>query len=95
MKPTTIWLLIVYRMVNRSTRILHDVLLKVESFTFPSNFVNLECEVDYEVPIILGRPFLSTGHALVDMGKVHMKFRLNNEDTTFNICRSIKQNGEL
>ena len=55
----------------------------------------LNCEVDFEVPIILGRPFLSTGHALVDMGKVHMKFRLNNEDTTFNICRFMKQSGEI
>uniref|UniRef100_M1DCI6 Integrase core domain containing protein n=1 Tax=Solanum tuberosum TaxID=4113 RepID=M1DCI6_SOLTU len=35
------------------------------------------------------------GHALVDMEKGQMKFRLNNEETTFNICRSMKQSGEL
>ena len=39
--------------------ILHDVLVKVESFIFPTDFVILDCEVDFEVPIILGRPFLA------------------------------------
>ena len=40
----------------------------------------LDCEADFEVPIILGRPFLSTRRALVDMEKGQMKFRLNNEE---------------
>ena len=47
------------------------------------------------MPIILGRPFLATGRALVDMEKVQMKFWLNNEETTFNICSSMRQSGEL
>ena len=71
------------------------MLVKGESFIFPSNFVILDCEVDFDVHIILGRPFLATGRALVDMEKGQMKFRLNNEEVTFNICRSIRQSGEL
>ena len=47
------------------------------------------------MPIILGRPFLATGRALVDMEKGQMKFQLNNEEVTFNICRSMRQSGEL
>ena len=47
------------------------------------------------MPIILGRPFLATGRDLVDMEKGQMKFRLNNEEVTFNICRSTRQSGEL
>ena len=47
------------------------------------------------MPIILGRPFLATGRALVDMEKGQMKFWLNNEEATFNICRSMRQSGEL
>ena len=46
-----------------------NVLVKVESFIFPADFVILDCEVDFEVPIILGRPFLATGRALVNMEK--------------------------
>ena len=55
------------------------MLVKVESFIFPTNFFILDCEVNFEVPIILGRPLLATGRTLVDMEKGQMKFRLNNE----------------
>ena len=65
--------------MKRPIGILHDVLVKVESLIFPANFVILDCEVDFEVPIILGRPFLATRRALVDMEKGQMTFRLNNE----------------
>ena len=47
------------------------------------------------MPIILGRSFLATGRALVNMEKGQMKFRLNNEEATFNICRSMCQSGEI
>lgn len=55
----------------------------------------LYCEVDFEVPIILGRPFLSSGHVVVAMEKVHIMFRIINEETTFDICRSKKEGGEV
>ena len=55
----------------------------------------LDCEVDFEVPIILGRPFLATRCVLVSMEKEQMKFRLNNEEVTYNICRSMKQSGDI
>ena len=47
------------------------------------------------MPIILGRPFLAKGRALVDMEKGQMTFRLNNEEVIFNICRTMRQSGEL
>ena len=64
------------RTVKKPIGILHDVLVKVESFIFPADFVILDCEFDFEVPIILGRPFLAIGRALVDMEKGQMNFRL-------------------
>ena len=66
------------------------MLVKVESFIFPTDFVILDCEVHFEVPIILWRSFLASECALIDMEKAQMKFRLNNEEETFNICRSMK-----
>ena len=83
------------RTVKWPIGILHDVLVKVESFIFLADFVILDYEVNFEVPIIVGRPFLATGRALVDMEKVQMTFRLNNEEATFNICRTMRQSGEL
>ena len=62
---------------------------------FPTDFVILDCEVDFEVPIILGRSFLATGRALVDMEKGQMTFRLNNEEATFIICRTMTQSDEI
>ena len=83
------------RTVKRPIGILHDVLVKVESFIFPVDFVILDCEVDFEVPIIFKRPVLATGKALVDMEKGQMKFWMNNKEVTFNICRSMRLTGEL
>ena len=51
------------RTMKRPIGILHDVLVKVESFIFPADFVILDCEFHFEVSIILGRPFLGTGRA--------------------------------
>ena len=68
-KPTAMRLLMAHRTVKRPIGILHDVLVKVESFMFPIDFVILDCEVNFEVPIILGRPFLATARALIDMEK--------------------------
>ena len=94
-KPTAMRLLMADRTVKRPIGILHDVLVKMESFIFPTDFVILDCEVDFEVPIILGRPFIATGRVLVDMEKGQMKFWLNNEEATFNVCRTMRQSGEL
>ena len=40
---------------------IEDVLVKVDKFIFPENFMVLDMEEDKEIPIILGRPFLATG----------------------------------
>ena len=68
-KPNVMRLLMAERTVKKPIGILHDVLVKVESFIFPADFVILDCEVDYEVLVILGRSFLAIGRALVDMEK--------------------------
>ena len=73
-KPTVMWLLMADRTVKRPIGILYDVLVNMELFIFPADFVILDCEVDFEVPIILRRSFLATGRALVDMEKGQMKF---------------------
>ncbi|KAK4717923.1 hypothetical protein R3W88_016261 [Solanum pinnatisectum] len=94
-KPTAMRLLMADRIVKRLIGVLQDVLVKLESFIFSADFVILDCEVDFKVSIILGRPFLATRRALVNMEKGQMKFRLNNEEVTFNICRSMEQGSEL
>lgn len=53
---------------------LFDVLVKVDHFIFPTDFVILDCEIDYEVPIILGRLLFPTGWALVNVEYGEIKF---------------------
>ena len=62
------------RTVKKPIVILHDVLVKVESFIFPADFVTLDYEVNFEVPIIFGRTFFAIGRAIVYMEKGQMKF---------------------
>ena len=62
-KPTTIMLKMVDRSYKHPRGVIKNVLVKVDKFLFPTNFVILDMEEDDKVPIILGRPFLATGKA--------------------------------
>ena len=50
----------------------------------------LDMEEDTNVPIILGRPFLATGQALIDVQKGELKLRVQGEKIVFNVMRSMK-----
>ncbi|XP_075076283.1 uncharacterized protein LOC142162951 [Nicotiana tabacum] len=67
----------------------------VGKFVFPADFVILDCKVDEEIPIILGRPFLATGRALIDCETGELKLRLNDEEITFNVQKSIRRPSEF
>ena len=49
--------------------ILEDVLIKVGKFIFPMDFVLIDIEEDKQVPLLLGRAFLATRAALIDVKK--------------------------
>lgn len=93
--PTNMQLEMVDRSVKRLIGILYYVLVKVVSFTFLVDFDILDCEVGFEVPIILGRPFLTIERVLIDLQANELLIRLNNEVVQFNICQSMKQHKEI
>ncbi|XP_022899248.1 uncharacterized protein LOC111412545 [Olea europaea var. sylvestris] len=66
-KLTTISLQLTDRSIKRSKGIIEDVLVKVDKFIFPADFILLDMEEDSNIPLILGRPFLATGRALIDV----------------------------
>ncbi|KAK4729660.1 hypothetical protein R3W88_022648 [Solanum pinnatisectum] len=68
-KATTMRFLMADRSIKHPVGILHDILVKVDRFIFSADFVILDYEIDAEIPIILGRPFLATGRVLVDVGR--------------------------
>jgi len=52
------------KLVKKLVGILYYVLVKLESFIFPTIFVILDCDVNFEVPIISGKPLLVPGREL-------------------------------
>ena len=66
-KPTTVTLQLANRSLKHLRGIIKDVLVKVDKFIFPTDFIVLDIEEDKEIPIILGRPFLATGRALINV----------------------------
>ena len=46
---------------------IEDVLVKVDKFIFPADFIVLDMEEDKEIHIILGRPFLAISRAVIDV----------------------------
>nr|GEU36755.1 reverse transcriptase domain-containing protein [Tanacetum cinerariifolium] len=55
------------RTISKPTGVVVNVFVKVDKFYFPADFVVLDFIADPRVPLILGRPFLSTEHALIDV----------------------------
>ncbi|GJT58675.1 reverse transcriptase domain-containing protein [Tanacetum coccineum] len=55
------------RTISKPLGIAENVFVKVGKFYFPVDFVILDFVADPRVPLILGRPFLSTAHALIDV----------------------------
>ncbi|XP_060182530.1 uncharacterized protein LOC132612240 [Lycium barbarum] len=73
-RPTPMWLQMADRSIKRLVRVVDDVLVQVGEFMLPTDFVILDCAVDKDIPIILGRPFVATGRALMDSEKNEIKF---------------------
>ena len=55
------------RSLTYPREVIEDVLVKVDKFIFPVDFVVLDMEENSEIPLILGRPFQATGRALIDV----------------------------
>ena len=81
-------------MVDRSIKypigIVEDVPLKVGKFFIPVDFVVLDMEEDNKTPIILGRPFLATAGALIDMKRGKLTFQIGEETTVFHVFKNSK-----
>ncbi|XP_022847521.1 uncharacterized protein LOC111370040 [Olea europaea var. sylvestris] len=89
-KATTVTLQLVDRSLTHPRGIIEDVLVKVDKLIFPADFLILDMEEDKDVPIILGRPFLATTRALIDVQQGQLTLRLGEEQATFNVFKVMK-----
>ncbi|XP_070048476.1 uncharacterized protein [Nicotiana tomentosiformis] len=63
------------------------------AFTIPCTVRSAEfdCEDDYKVTIILGRPFLAMGKDLCDVEVGVLTFRVGDEKVVFHLCMAMRQ----
>ncbi|XP_075499401.1 uncharacterized protein LOC142537792 [Primulina tabacum] len=94
-KPTTISLQLADRSIKYPRGVVEDVLVKVDKFIFSVDFVVLDMEEDREIPLILGRPFLATEEALIDVQKGELVLRFNDESVVFNVFQYIKHPNDV
>jgi len=85
LKPTTISLQLVDRSVKYLMGTLVDVLLQVVKFFIPCDFVIMEMKEDFRIPTILGRPFLATTGAMIDMKNDRLSLQVGDEKVEFSL----------
>ncbi|KAL8520752.1 hypothetical protein ACS0TY_011339 [Phlomoides rotata] len=90
LRPTTVNLQLADRSMAYPEGIIEDVLIKVDKFIFPVDFVVLEMKEDESVPLILGRPFLATGGAVIDVKKGELVLNVEDDHVLFNIYKARK-----
>ena len=69
---------------------IEDILVQVDKFMFPADFIVLHMEEDKEIPIILGRPFLATGRAIIDVQRGELKLRVQDDEVKFNVFEAVR-----
>jgi len=101
LKPTDVTLLLADRSVKVPRGIVEDVLVQVDKFIYPVDFIVLDTqpvEACNSFPVILGRPFLATSNALINYRNGVMKLSFGNmtlEMNIFNICKQPGDDNDL
>ena len=89
LKPTNITLSLADRSVKNPKGIVEDVLVKVDKFYYPVDFVVLDTELlesgPNHVPIILGIPFLATANVIINFRNGVMQLTFGNMTLELNI----------
>lgn len=88
--PTTMTLQLADRSIREPLGIIKDVLVKVDKFLFPCDFVVLDMETDSsnDIPIIFGRPFLSTLNASLNFRSGDLDLVFGNHKVRINVYKT-------
>nr|GEW93290.1 reverse transcriptase domain-containing protein [Tanacetum cinerariifolium] len=83
--PTCMMLKLADRLISHLVGVAEDVFVKVGTFHFPTDFVVVDFDTDHRVPLNLGRSFLNTRRALIDVFEGKLTLRVGKEAITFNL----------
>ncbi|XP_028201724.1 uncharacterized protein LOC114385876 [Glycine soja] len=88
--PPRMTLQLVNHSITRPYGVVEDVLVKVRQFTFLVDFVIMDIEEDFEIPLILGRPFMLKTKCIVDIGNGNLEMSVEDQKVIFNLFEAIK-----
>nr|GEV05522.1 reverse transcriptase domain-containing protein [Tanacetum cinerariifolium] len=88
--PTQMTLELADRSITRPKGVAEDVFVKVGKFHFPTDFVVVDFEANPRVSLILGRSFLRTSPALIDVYGEEITLRVNDESVTINLNQTMR-----
>ncbi|WVZ07308.1 hypothetical protein V8G54_020654, partial [Vigna mungo] len=83
------WIIIIDTSIENG-RNLYEKLIYFVVHNYMNYLIYLDMEEDAKVPIILGRPFLATGRALIDVEQGELMLRVADEKVTFSINEAVK-----
>jgi hypothetical protein len=83
--PTSMCLQLADQSVRYPSEITENVPVKIREFLVPVDFVVLDMHPDSRVSLILGRPFLSTTNAHINVGGGEITFEINGKEEKFSI----------
>ncbi|XP_022143639.1 uncharacterized protein LOC111013500 [Momordica charantia] len=84
-RPTSVTSQLADRSIKKPERKIEYVLVKVDKFIFPADFIILDYEADLEVSIILERPCFAIRHTILNVRKGNITMKVNDEQITFNV----------
>ncbi|KAL4329357.1 hypothetical protein AHAS_Ahas13G0292000 [Arachis hypogaea] len=93
-QPTKIALQMADKSMKPANRLVENILVKVGKFFLSVDFIILDTGEDENASIILGRPFLATGRALIDVKVDELVLRVHNEQLVFHVFKDIHSTGE-
>jgi hypothetical protein len=70
-------------LIRRPVVTAEDIPLGIRNSIVPVDFVVLKMDVCHQIPLILGRPFLSTTGAMIDVAARIIKLNINRKEETF------------
>lgn len=82
------------KLVTYPYGVLDDALVRVDDLVFLADFVILYMPKDAKTPLLLGRPFLDTRRALIDVEGGELILRINKEHVIFNLFESMEHTHE-
>ncbi|GJY85867.1 reverse transcriptase domain-containing protein [Tanacetum coccineum] len=81
--PTKLIVELADRTIKRPKGIVENVLVGIDKFTFSVDFIILDILEDFKTSLILGRPFLSTAHAVINVFKAKITLSVGNDKIFF------------